>query len=119
MGVFKAVLNSGMLRDIPNEDIHPGASIYVCAGQYKFIYIFIYIQEIPCGFQRGILFIDNCDYLAAPVVPDRDDVSTVTPDFGFCGLDMNMVEVVDRDSVFLFSDCHQHEDGFLLYNNEF
>ena len=73
------------------------------------------MQENESGLQRGMLFIDNCDYLAAPVVPDGDDVSTVTPDFGFCWLDMNMVELVDRDSVFLFSDCHQLEDGFFYY----
>ena len=115
MGVFKVVLNTKMSQDIPHEDWHAGVTILIQPGDFKFIFI---QDDEKSGCSRGVLFIDNCDWVPAPNDKSseaEDHSSTVTPEHCMVWLDSDCVKRVMKDSVIIFNKSYQHEEGFFFY----
>lgn len=114
-GVFKLVLNSGLSQDFPQEDIHPGCTIILHDWSV------LWNKATDEGIKRGIVFINHFDFEPAPhsgsskEKDDADSESVVTPDYSRAWIDMKAIEKVKKESVMIFLDSFQHEEGFFYW----
>lgn len=111
-GVFKVVLNSGLSADIPHEELHVGSTIIIVDWSI------IWHTDAEEGWKRGVLFISNFDWGPAPhdtpKINDRAN-STVSLDFCKAWVDSKAIEKVKKESVMLFLESFQHDDGFFYW----
>lgn len=107
-GLFKVVLNSGLSQDFPQDQLHPGSTIIVHEWSV------IWNKDMENGIKRGVAFVSEFDFAPAPHSSEgeTDGDSAVTPDYSRSWIDSKAIARVKTESVMMFLDSHQHEEGF-------
>lgn len=110
-GVFKVVLNSGLSRDTPHEELHVGSTVVIVD------WTIVWNTDLEEGWKCSVLFIRDFDWSPAPHdAPKMNDGANGMVSLHFCKAWVNSkaIERVKKESVMLFLESFQHDDGALL-----